>query len=65
MPKLKTRKTAVKRLKLKKRRILREVRGVSHLRAGKTASQRKRTKKARELNDVDIARFKKMIPGLK
>lgn len=65
MAKLKTNKTAAKRLKIKKRRILREVRGISHLRTGKTSSQKKRQSKARELNETDRKKFKRMVPGLR
>lgn len=64
MPKLKTNKTAVKRLKKKKGQIIREVKGIAHLRVKKTASQKKRTKKARPLAESDRKVLKKMIPGL-
>jgi ribosomal protein L35 len=65
MPKLKTCKTAAKRLKKKSGKLLREVKGISHLRSGKTASQRKRTKTSRPLSESDRKVLKKMIPGLK
>lgn len=65
MPKLKTNKTAAKRLKVKKNRILREVRGISHLRTKKSSSTKKRQGTARELSETDRKKFKKMIPGLK
>lgn len=65
MPKLKTKKTAAKRLKKNKRKILREVRGISHLRTKKSSSQKKRQKGKRELDPTDVKKFKQMVPGLK
>ncbi len=63
MPKFKTKKTAAKRLKIKKGKILREVRGISHLRTKKTSSQKKRTSTQRSFSESDVKRLKKMVPG--
>jgi len=63
MPKLKTRKTASKRLGKNKK--IREVKGISHLRTKKTASTKKRQKKKRVVSEKDLKVFKKMVPKLK
>lgn len=63
MPKLKTRKTAAKRLGKNKK--VREVKGISHLRSKETSSVKKRTGKKRALSEKDRKVFKKMVPGLR
>ncbi|HOK04667.1 MAG TPA: 50S ribosomal protein L35 [Victivallales bacterium] len=67
MPKMKTRKTAAKRLKQTGTgKFLRRKAGRRHLMSGKSAKRRRRLRKATLVGSADINRIKSALPyGLK
>lgn len=60
--KLKTRKSAAKRVKTKKKFLTRKASALGHFRRKKSSKRKRALKAARQINQVDMSGFKSLLP---